>query len=70
MPAQRVIAPFGTAELFVEIREKAGGSGANFAIQWAASNSVSPPIIEALHTRYQAGFSLAFISRGKVISAP
>jgi hypothetical protein len=66
----RVIAPFGTLELFVELRENAGGSGANYAIKWDAATPVSPPTIEALHSKFQAGYSVAFISRGRAISEP
>jgi hypothetical protein len=66
VPKPRVIPPFGTFELFVELRENAGGSGANYAIKWEAEKPdtlVSPPTIEALHSRFQAGYSVAFISR-------
>ena len=73
VPKPRVIPPFGTFELFVELRENAGGSGANYAIKWEAEKPdtlVSPPTIEALHSRFQAGYSVAFISRGRAISEP
>lgn len=66
----KVIAPFGTFEIFVELRENLGGSGANYAIRWDAATAVSPPTIEALHSRFQAGYSVAFISRGRAISEP
>jgi hypothetical protein len=65
VPTPRVIPPFGTFELFVELRENAGGSGANYAIKWEAATPVSPPTIEALHSKFQAGYSVAFISRGR-----
>jgi hypothetical protein len=70
LPAPRVIPPFGTFELFVEQRENLGGSGANYAIKWDATVPVSHPTIEALHSRFQAGYSVAFISRGRAISEP
>lgn len=70
LPAPRVIPPFGTLELFVEHRENAGGSGANYAIKWDAATPVSPPTIEAFHSKFQAGFSVAFISRGRAVSEP
>lgn len=63
------VGPFGTHEMFVELNESAGGSGANFAVEWDAPKPVSPPIIEALHARIQAGYSVTFISRGKAISS-
>ncbi len=64
------IPPFGTFEIFVELRENLGGSGANYAIKWDAATAVSPPTIDALHSRFQAGYSVAFISRGRAISEP
>ena len=70
VPTPRVIPPFGTFELFVELRENAGGSGANYAIKWEAATPVTPPTIEALHSKFQAGYSVAFISRGRAISEP
>jgi hypothetical protein len=39
VPKPRVIPPFGTFELFVELRENAGGSGANYAIKWEADRT-------------------------------
>lgn len=66
----KVLPPFGTLEIFVELRENAGGSGANYAVKWDANTAVSPPIVEALHSRFQAGYSMAFISRGRAISEP
>lgn len=33
----------GTFELFIERKESEGGSGANFIIQWDASNLTNPP---------------------------
>lgn len=70
LAAPKVIPPFGTLELFVELRENAGGSGANYVVMWEAGTAVSPPIVEALHSRFQAGYSMAFISRGQAISEP
>lgn len=70
VPVPIVIPPFGTFELFVELRENAGGSGANYAIKWDAPTPASPPTIEALHSKFQAGYSVAFISRGRAISEP
>ncbi|HRF71796.1 MAG TPA: DUF3124 domain-containing protein [Accumulibacter sp.] len=70
VPTPRTIPPFGTMELFIELNENAGGSGANYAIKWDATTMVSPPVIEALHSKFQAGYSVAFISRGRAISEP
>lgn len=70
LAAPRVVPPMGTLELFVEHRENEGGSGANFLVRWEADKPVPPPIVEALHTRFQAGKTLGFISRGKAVSVP
>ena len=68
VPTPRLVKPFGTLELFVEHKESAGGSGANFAVRWEAAAPVSPPIVEALHSRLEAGRSVAFVSRGKPVA--
>jgi hypothetical protein len=41
VPTPRVIPPFGTFELFVELRENAGGSGANYAIKLGSRHAWS-----------------------------
>lgn len=54
-PAVQAIPPLGTLELFVELHDESGGSGANFVINWEAAQPVNPPLVEALHANMDSG---------------
>lgn len=55
VPAVQTIPPLGTLELFVELNDESGGSGANFLINWESAQPVSPPLVEALHANMDSG---------------
>lgn len=55
VPTPVVLPPFGTHELFVELHDDSGGSGANFLIRWEAEAAVNPPLVEALHANMDSG---------------
>ncbi|HJW26528.1 MAG TPA: DUF3124 domain-containing protein [Rhodocyclaceae bacterium] len=55
VPAAQTIPPMGTVELFVELNDESGGSGANFVINWEAAQPVNPPLVEALHANMDSG---------------
>lgn len=55
VPAAQTIPPLGTLELFVELNDESGGSGANFLINWDSAQPVSPPLVEALHANMDSG---------------
>jgi hypothetical protein len=63
----KAIVPLGTLELFIEKSEAAGGSGANFLIQWEAANDTNAPIVEAVHIDNQASRPYSFITTARVI---
>lgn len=50
-----VLPPFGTHELFVELHDDSGGSGANFLIKWESDAAINPPQVEALHANMDSG---------------
>jgi hypothetical protein len=66
----RVLPPLGTAEYLVEQIDEAGGSGANFIVEWSIEEDGHPPVIEAvmLGTSGAAGYS--FSMRGIDVSDP
>jgi hypothetical protein len=67
-PTPVTVGTMGTYELFVERKESAGGSGANFVIQWDSTVPTNPPIVEAVHADIKSGNSaLAFITRARPI---
>lgn len=55
------LAPLATTEILVEQDDKAGGSGANFIVQWVSDKAVTNPIIESvmIDTNRQQGISFA-----------
>lgn len=55
LPAVVILPPFATHELFVELHDESGGSGANFLIVWDAAEPVNPPLVEALHANMDSG---------------
>lgn len=62
------ISAMSTLELFVERRESAGGSGANFVIEWDSVVATNAPIVEALHADITSGsYALTFITSAKPI---
>ena len=47
--------------------DKIGGSGANFLVQWSASQSVNPPLMESVMISTRSALGISFTSRGRVI---
>lgn len=58
-----VLPPLGTLELFVELNDASGGSGANFVIKWEADVPVNPPLVEALHANMDGGKAVIFMTQ-------
>ena len=63
----KTLAPLESTEVFVEHRDMAGGSGANFLVVWESSAPVNPPIVEVVHAYFFGNQSTAFISAGRAI---
>lgn len=62
------IPPLGTHELFVELNDASGGSGANFIIRWDATQAISPPLVEALHANMDGGKAVIFMTQSVPIA--
>lgn len=67
LTAAKTIPPMGTYELYVERKESAGGSGANFVILWEAAAPVNLPVVEAVHADIQGHRTLSFITTARPI---
>jgi len=67
VPSPRVLKPMETVEFLVERRDVAGGSGANFVIQWDAATPVSPPLVQALHVELQTNRAIVFTTDAVLI---
>lgn len=48
-------------------RDKKGGSGANFIIEWRSDRFVNPPIVESIMIGTQSSQGISFTSRGQEI---
>lgn len=68
VPAPVVIPPLGTLELFVELNDASGGSGANFMIRWEAEQPVNPPLVEALHANMDGGKAVIFMTQSVTVN--
>ncbi|MCE1183233.1 MAG: DUF3124 domain-containing protein [Rhodocyclales bacterium] len=63
VPTPIIIPPLGTYELFVELNDASGGSGANFVIRWDAEQAVNPPLVEGLHANMDGGKAVIFMTQ-------
>ena len=60
--------PLGTMEVFVELNDASGGSGANFIIKWDAEAAINPPLVEGLHVNMDGGKAVIFMTQAVPVS--
>jgi Protein of unknown function (DUF3124) len=70
VPQPTVIPPLGTHEIFVELNDASGGSGANFIIKWDADAPINPPLVESLHVNMDGGKAVVFMTQSVPIADP
>ncbi|MBS1140126.1 MAG: hypothetical protein H6R13_1579 [Proteobacteria bacterium] len=63
VPTPVLVPPYGTLELFVELNDASGGSGANFIIKWEADQPINPPLVESLHANMDGGKAVIFMTQ-------
>jgi hypothetical protein len=63
-----VLAPLESVRYVVAQSDKAGGSGANFIVEWQADQAINYPIIETVMIGTQSQQGISFTSRGQVIT--
>lgn len=68
VPSPVTIQPFGTLEIFVDLNDAAGGSGANFIIKWDADQQINPPLVESLHANMDGGKAVIFMTQAVPVS--
>ena len=68
VPTPMLLAPLGTMELFVELNDASGGSGANFIIKWEAETAINPPLVEGLHVNMDGGKAVIFMTQAVPVS--
>jgi len=59
--------PLESIRYVIPRSDKAGGSGANFIVEWKSDKSVNPPIVESVMIGTQSRQGVSFTSRGRAI---
>jgi hypothetical protein len=60
--------PLESIRYVIPEKDKAGGSGANFIVEWKSDKFVNPPIVESVMIGTRSGQGVSFTSRGQAIS--
>jgi len=63
-----ILNPLESLRYIIPERDKSGGSGANFIVEWKSDKFVNPPIVESIMIGTQTQQGISFTSRGQVIS--
>ena len=63
----RTLNPMESLRYIIPERDKSGGSGANFIVEWKSDKSVNVPIIESIMIGAQNQQGVSFTSRGRSI---
>lgn len=61
--------PLGAIEVFVEAADMRAGAGAHFLVDWAASGTISEPVIETLLVGVSGTHGYSFVSVGRRVDA-
>ena len=59
--------PLESLRYVIPEKDKSGGSGANFIVEWQSDKFVNPPIVESIMIGTQGQQGVSFTSRGKEI---
>jgi hypothetical protein len=62
-----ILNPLESLRYIIPERDKSGGSGANFIVEWESEKLVNPPIVESIMIGTQNQQGVSFTSRGRVI---
>ena len=62
-----ILNPMESLRYIIPERDKSGGSGANFIVEWKSDKSVNAPIVESIMIGTQNQQGVSFTSRGRVI---
>ena len=64
LEAPVTVGPLQTVDLYVDVIDREGGSGANFVVGWAADADVPAPLIETVMVGGFGGKGISIVSRG------
>ena len=60
------LAPLETTNFMIGEKDRSGGTGANFIVEWNTQENVSSPIIEAIMVTTQMNQGISFTTTGKI----
>lgn len=61
------IKPLESLRFIIPEKDKSGGSGANFIVEWRSDKLVNPPIVESIMISTHSSQGISFSSRGREI---
>ena len=61
------LGPLASEAFVIEGRDRTGGVGANFLVEWVAEAEVSAPLVEAVMLSTAQGQGVSLVSRGQVV---
>ncbi|MDT0630820.1 DUF3124 domain-containing protein [Rubrivirga sp. S365] len=61
------LGPLSSEAFVVEARDRTGGVGATFLVEWEAAAEVSPPIVEAVMVSTAQNQGISLLTRGRVV---
>jgi len=64
---QVTLNPLESIRYVIPEKDKTGGSGANFIVEWRSDKLVNPPIVESIMIGAQSSQGISFTSRGRAI---
>lgn len=62
-----ILTPMASIDFVVDLKDMRGGSGANFIIKWAASETLSRPVIQAVMVNNSGNRAFSFITDGTIV---
>ncbi|MGA7879162.1 MAG: DUF3124 domain-containing protein [Desulfoferrobacter sp.] len=63
-----ILGPLEAIRYIIPRKDKSGGSGASFLVEWKSEKSVNPPLIESIMIGAEGQQGISFTSRGQVIT--
>jgi len=65
-----ILNPLESLRYIIPESDKAGGSGANFIVEWKSDKLANPPIVESIMISTKSRQGVSFTSRGRAIITP
>ena len=62
-----LLSPLATADFVIPRRDTAGGTGANFLVEWSSAGEVDEPVIEAVMTGQHGNAGVSFTGTGRAL---